>query len=101
MVHQADHAHARMVCDGVEQRQHVECRHFAAQMQEVFGLQQIDAGERVEIDDAFAKGSHTLLVEAEIAKTERIEHRGDAGGGALRIMRHHGGARRPARQRAG
>ena len=89
-----------MIGDAVEQLQHVERRHLAAQMQEVLGLQQIGVGQRVEIDHAVAEGADALLVEAEIAEAQRVEHRGDAGGGALRVVRDHGGARRPARQRA-
>ena len=100
VVHQADHAHQRVVGDSVEQRQHVQRRHLAAQVQEVLGLQQVGAVQRIEIDHAVLEGADALLVEAEIAEAERVEHRGDAGGGALRIMRDHGGARRPARQRA-
>ena len=92
VVHQADHAHARMVGNRVEQRQHIVCRHLAAQMQEVLGFQQIGIGQRVEIDHAVAKCADALLVETQIAKTQRIEHRGHAGAGALRIVRHHGGA---------
>ena len=43
VVHQADHAHARMVGDRIEQFQHVVRRHLAAQVQEVLSLQQIRA----------------------------------------------------------
>ena len=89
-----------MVRDRIEQVQHVERRNFAAQVQEMLGLQQIRLGQRVEIDDAVLEGADALLVEAEIAQAQRVEHGGDAGRGALRVMRHHGGARRPARQRA-
>ena len=98
VIHQADHAHQRVIGDIVEQRQHVQRRHLAAQVQEVFGLQQVGAIQRIEIDHAVAEGADAFLVEAEIAEAERVEHGGDAGGGALRIMRDHGGTRRPARQ---
>ena len=81
-----------MVRDIIEQRQHVQRRHFAAQMQEVFGLQQIGAAQRIEIDNAVAEGADAFLVEAEIAEAERVEHGGDAGGGALRIVRDHRGS---------
>ena len=100
VIHQADDAHQRMVGNRVEQRQHVERRHFAAQVQEVLCLQQSSVIQRIEIDDAVLEGADPVLVEPKIAKTQRVEHSGDAGSGALRIMRDHGGARRPARQRA-
>ncbi len=89
-----------MVGDGVEQRQHVQRRNLAAQVQEVFGLQQVGIVERIEIDHAILEGAHPLLVKPEVAETERVEHGGDAGGGALCVVRDHRRARRPARQRA-
>ena len=100
VIHQADHAHQRMIGDGVEQRQHVQRGNLAAQMQEVLGLQQIGIVQRIEIDHAILERAHPLLVEAEIAEAQRIEHRGDAGRGALRVVRDHRRARRPACQRA-
>ena len=89
-----------MVGNRVEQRQHVERRHFAAQVQEVLCLQQSSVIQRIEIDHAVLEGADPVLVEAEVTETEGVEHSGDAGSGALRIMRDHGGPRRPARQRA-
>ena len=62
--------------------------------------QQIGIRQSVEIDDAIAERADALLVEAKIAETQRVEHGGNAGGGALRVMRHHRRARRPTRQRA-
>ena len=38
VIHQADHAHTRMVSHGVEQRQHVRGRHLTSQVQKVVGL---------------------------------------------------------------
>ena len=38
-----------------------------------------------------------VLVEAEIAQAQRVQHGGHAGRGALRVVRQHGRARRPAR----
>ena len=73
---------------------------LAAQVQEMVRLQQVGLGQRVQIDDAILEGADALLVEAEIAEAQRVEHGGDAGRGALRVMRHHRRARRPARQRA-
>ena len=92
VIHQADHADQSVVRDAVEQRQHVERRHLAAQVQEVLGLQQIGVVKRVEIDDAVLECADALLVEAEVAEAERVEYRGDAGSGALRIVRDHGRA---------
>ena len=100
VVHQADHADQRMIRHRIEQVQHVGRRDFAAQMQEVVRLQQPGLGQGVQIDDAVVEGLDALLVEAEVAQAERVQHRGDAGGGALRVVRHHGGAGRPARQAA-
>ena len=89
-----------MVRNRIEQLQHVVRRDLAAQVQEMLGLQQIGIRQRVEIDDAVAERADALLVEAQIAEAQRVEHGGHAGGGALRVMRHHRRARRPARQRA-
>ena len=89
-----------MVRDRIEQLQHVVRRHLAAQVQEVVRLQQLGVRQRVEIGDAVAERADTLLVEAQIAEAQRVEHGGHAGGGTLRVMRHHRRARRPARQRA-
>ncbi len=98
VVHQADHAHARMIRHRIEQVQHVGGRHFAAQMQVVVALHQRRFGQRIH-RHAIAEGADAFLVEPEIAQAQRIQHRGDAGGGALRVMRHHRRTRRPAGQR--
>jgi hypothetical protein len=65
-------------------------------MQEMLGLEQPGVGECVEVDHAFLKGLYPLLVEAQVTDAERIQHRGDAGRGALGVMRHHRRAGRPA-----
>mgnify|MGYP001191752746 CR=1 FL=1 len=53
-------------------------------------------GQRIEVGDAVEEGLPAPLVEAEITEAERIEHRGHAGRGALRVMREHRGTGRPA-----
>jgi hypothetical protein len=92
VVHQADDANQCVIRDAVEQRQHVERRNLAPQMQEVLGLQKISVAECIKIDDAIAECADALLVEPKIAEAERVEHGGDAGSGALRIVGDHGGA---------
>ena len=56
--------------------------------------------QRVEVGDAVAEGLGAPGVEAEIAEAERVQHGGHARRRALRVMRQHRGARRPARSGA-
>ncbi len=97
VVHQADHAHARMVGHPVEQRHDVHRRLLAAQMQEMLGFEQAGAGQRIEVGDAVAAGLGAAFLEAEIAEAERVEHGRDPRRRALRVVGDEGGAGRPAR----
>ena len=97
VIHQADQFQQRMG----GQRRHLVChalrRQFAAQMQEVLGPQQARGGKRSEVRNAFAGRAGPILIEAQIADAQRIQHRGDARRRALRVMRQEGAAARPAR----
>ena len=57
VVHQADHAQARIVDRRLDQLHHVGGRKFAAQMQEMLAFQQAGGGQRVEVGDAVADRS--------------------------------------------
>ena len=54
-------------------------------------------GQRVQVRHRVVERPHPVLLEAEIPEAQRIQYRGDAGGGALRVMRDHRRARGPAR----
>ncbi len=97
VIHQADHAHPPVVRHRVEQRHQVGGGQFAAQMEEVVAFQQPGTGQGVAIRHAVQEGADAVLLETEIAQAQRIQHRGHAGGGALRVMRDHGRAGGPAR----
>ena len=94
VVHQAGHQHPRMVGDRVERLRHVVRRQLAAEVEEMLRLQQPGIAQRIQVAHAVEEGLAAPGIEAEIAEAERIQHRGHAGRGALRVMRQH---RRPAR----
>ena len=99
VVHQADHPDARVLGDRVQQAKHIGGGQLAAQVQIVVGLEQPGFGQRVAVRHPFQEGADTVLVEPQIAQAQRIQHRRDAGCGALRVMRHHGRAGGPPRVR--
>ena len=96
VVHQACHPHAGMARSRFEQIKRVGGRDFAAEMKKMLDAQQPGALERVEIGDPFLEGAVAVLLVAEVADAERVQHRGHAGGGALRVVRDHRLARGPA-----
>ena len=97
VIHQAYHDHARMIRHRVKRRGHVTRRQFATQMQEMLALQRAHIGKLIKITDAIQKGLAAFGIKAKITKAQRIQNRGDTSGNTLRIMRDHGGTRRPAR----
>ena len=100
VVHQADHAHERVIGDRIEQGQHVQRGDFAAQMQKVVGFQQPGLGQRIQIDYAVSEGLDPFRIEPEVPQAKRVQHRGNPGRRTLRVVCDHGGPGRPARQAA-
>ena len=69
---------------------HVGRGELAAQVQEVLGLQQPGVGQGVQVGHAVVERLGAVLVEAEVAQAQRIQHRRHPGRGALRVVRQHG-----------
>ncbi len=57
-------------------------------------------GQRVQIDHAVPEGFDPFGIKPEVAQAKRVQHRGDSGRRALRVMRDHRGPGRPAGQAA-
>ena len=85
-----------MIGHRLHQFRHVGCGQFAAQMQEMLAFQQPRRRQRIEVRDTVQEGLGAPGIEAEIAEAERIQHRRDTRRDGLRVMRQHGGTRRPA-----
>jgi len=84
VVHQADQPHQRVVGDRRQAVLHVFRRQLAAQMEEVLRLQL--GRQRRDVGDALGRGLLAGDIEAEVAEAQRVQHRGDAGRGALRVV---------------
>jgi hypothetical protein len=90
VVHDGEQPYQRVADDLFQHARHFRRRELAAQMQDMFGLQRAEAGEGAQILQPGEEGVVARGLEPDIAETQRVEHRGDAGGHTLRIVRRQG-----------
>ena len=89
---QADQRQVDPAIDGFDR---VVGRDLAAQVQPVLGARHAPLARLADRFDHARAVLHPVGVAAYVAQRQRIEHRGDAGGGDLRVVRHDRGSRRP------
>jgi hypothetical protein len=82
---QADQRQVDPAIDGFDR---VVGRDFAAQMEPVLGPRHAPLAHRADRFDHACAVLDPVGVTADVAQRQRIEHRGDAGGGDLRVVRH-------------